>query len=406
MADIVGSLFGLSTEQLQRDRLAQEDAQARTFAGMDRNQQAQYAGYKLGGMLGRGAGQLLGIQDPELARASALENILKQTQQEAISGDPIETYSILAKKLADAGFSREALQAQQELNKLSQDTALNNAKVSTESAQGVKYKAEALKALREDDPKQKIFLELAKNSSPKAVAQAIKAGYDVSLLDSPEKTKLSAYGQQLVDAGYQVGTPEFEAKMREYLDAEVSGKSKGSGNVSVNVGGVSIDSGKLSENAGKEVGTAVANIEDQYSELADFAKAKKLLDEGIFSGQYGKVQMDIAKSTRQNLTKVARTEKFKAYIAQNVIKRLKDIGGNDTQEERTYLEKMVGGEISLEPETLRAVIDSGEEKIKNIIARRKAQVKSASTGSPIPLDPVEPMREFTRDKNGRLVRVK
>jgi len=394
MADIVGSLFGISVDDIRQQRMASRDAEAFAFSRMGKDQQDAFLGYKLGGAIADAGAKLFGVEDPMIKRQTDLESIMNETQQEANSDNPLEVYPILVKKLADKGYGKEALQVKQAYLGMAQAAELNQAKVDNENAQTVKYKAEALKALKQDDPNQKLFFELAKNASPQSVAKAIKAGFDVGMLDSPEKAKLSSFGQQLVDAGYTVGTPEFQAKMQEYLKAEMTGKSKGSGNVNVSLGGISIDNKKLSEEAGKKVGEAVADIEDQYAQLDDFAKAKSMLDEGIFSGQYADVEMQIAKGTRQNLKKVANTEKFKAYIANNVIKRLKDIGGNDTMEERQYLENMLAGNIQLEPEAIKSIIESGESKLRNIIARRKLQVESAATNGEIPLDPIKPRKRW------------
>jgi hypothetical protein len=193
----------------------------------------------------------------------------------------------------------------------------------------------------------------------------------------------------------------------EFLNADITGKAKGSGtNVAVNVGGISVDAKKVSEEAGKVVGKDAATIQDQYSQLEDFTQAKDMLKTGIFAGPYGPAEMKIAKSTRQNLGKVANTEKFRAYIKNNVIKRLADIGGSDTEEERNYLEGMVGGDITLEPSAILAVIESGEKKIRDKIARTQLQVESASTGSPIPLAPSLKEGQSGTSKSGKPMIVK
>lgn len=131
-----------------------------------------------------------------------------------------------------------------------------------------------------------------------------------------------------------------------------------------------------------------------------------MLNKGIFAGPYGPAQMKIAKTTRQNLGKVANTEKFKSYVASNVIKRLKDIGGNDTQEERAYLESMVGGDITFEPEAILAVIESGERKIKDKIARTQQQVESAGKGQPISVSPLLKEGQTAVSKSGKPIIVR
>jgi len=125
--------------------------------------------------------------------------------------------------------------------KAMQESSLGQAQVLSEKAQAAKYNAEATKALREGNPSQALFFKMAEKATPQSVAKALQAGMDISLLDSPDVAKYSPLAQQLIDAGIPYGTPEFSKKMMEFLEAEKTGKSKGSGNVSVNVGGIAIE---------------------------------------------------------------------------------------------------------------------------------------------------------------------
>jgi hypothetical protein len=147
MADIVTSLFGLANPQQQiRDSKRQRDfsiaelygqATVNTKAPVARQQayiNKQGAQGALAGMAVRGLGSLFGVQDPELKRASDLEAILKQTQQE-VGGDPTQLYPLLQQRLADAGYAREAMQVGQVGAKEIQAVQLNQAKLLTEEAQ-------------------------------------------------------------------------------------------------------------------------------------------------------------------------------------------------------------------------------------------------------------------------------
>ena len=418
MADIISSIFGLNTPT-QDARLADQQrnldfgklygqATANPYADPARQQmyaQQQGAQAALGGELFNAVGSMFGMQSPQVQRATQLEQIMASTQQEVGTNDPTTLYPTLQKNLMAGGFQREAMQVGVAGEKAIQEFRLNNAKVGNEQSQGRRFDAQAAKDALPDNPSLDIFKTLAGKSSPASVSAAISDGFNISLLDSPEAVKMSPLAQQLVDRGIPYGSPEFGVEMKRYMDADASGKSKGSGNVSVNVG---IDSGKLSEEAGKIVGKDAAAIEENYAALADFTTAETLLGKGIFAGAYGPAQMSIAKNTRQNLDKVSRTEQFKAHIASNVIKRLKDIGGNDTKEEREYLQSMVGGDISFEPSAILAVIKSGEGKIRNKITRTKTQVESANKGTGIPLDPLPKLQEgaTTQSKSGKPIVVR
>lgn len=76
MADnIVGSLFGLDPAALQRQQQVADQAQAYRYATLDPMQQAKYLQATGASGLVRGVGGLLGMEDPELAKASKIKQI-------------------------------------------------------------------------------------------------------------------------------------------------------------------------------------------------------------------------------------------------------------------------------------------------------------------------------------------
>lgn len=404
MADIVESLFGLTPINKQVDLYNRgQDLDLGTLIGQATvnlnapvaKQQAYVAKQgalgALGGMAARKLGGLFGLQDPMLKRATGLESILQSTQMDLgeEANNPAVFYPELQKRLAEGGFTREAMQVGQVAGKAIQDYTLNQAKVTNELTQAQKFKAEALKALREDDPAQKLFFEMAKNATPQSVARAINAGYDLAMLDSPEKTKYSPLAQQLIDAGYVYGSPQFNAKMLEFLEAEKAGKSKGSGNVNVSVGGIAIATGKIAEEAGKAVGKDVAAIENKYAAIDSVEDALAMVDAGINAGFYGPTKQFVAKATGGVIgsqAKVENTERFLSYVGNVVIPRLQEFGGNDSVEELKYLRQVMAGEITLEPNSIRKILQDADKKIKRGIERTQRQVESASQGKAPPLD--------------------
>lgn len=78
MADIVQSLFGITPEMYQQSQQARADQQAFQYAQMTPFQQANYAIGRGANMLGGAIGRGLGGEDPELARISARQQVLKQ----------------------------------------------------------------------------------------------------------------------------------------------------------------------------------------------------------------------------------------------------------------------------------------------------------------------------------------
>jgi hypothetical protein len=77
MAEIVGGLFGVSPEQLMRQRQATDASNAFRYAQLDPLQQAQMSIYQGSAGLGRAVGGLLG-GDPELEKVSQIKQLSSQ----------------------------------------------------------------------------------------------------------------------------------------------------------------------------------------------------------------------------------------------------------------------------------------------------------------------------------------
>lgn len=143
MADIVGSLFGISTDQLQQQQDLQENAMGLAFARLNDDEALRFVGYKLGGMAAKGVNKLFGVQDPQMKRVSDLEGVLAETQQEVGSDDPLQIYPVLSKKLIDKGFNREALGVQQQFQALKQERIKQDQSNEVALARSEKLYAEA-----------------------------------------------------------------------------------------------------------------------------------------------------------------------------------------------------------------------------------------------------------------------
>lgn len=371
MATSIESLFGVTPEDLMASRNLQAQKDALAYAQLTGAQRANVTGFMAGRQLGGALGGLLGAQDPELERIRQRQTLLQGvdiTSPEALreaasralqSGDSAAA-GLLASRATEAEKARAELGATQAL-----------------TAQRLRERAAA--SLPE-----KVFTALAQKATPASVKEAMDAGNDISRLVIPEAEKLSTIGRQLTEAGYVPGSEEFKAKMREFLEAERAGKAKGTGNVTI--GGISIDTKKTAEAAGAVVGKEIGMIEGKYSALDNIAEAIDRLDKGIFSGTYGPALMAAAKATSSNNPKVIRTEEFLSYIGEVVIPRLQEFGGNDSVEELKYLQRVLGGELRLEGESLRRILLNAERKIRRGIERLQRQSKAAGEGTPAPLD--------------------
>ena len=330
---IVGSLFGL-TPELVAQQQAQSNLQASQntalqYAQMDPMQRAQYAMFQ--GASGA-AGGLMGALGTESAQ-------VQRAKQEMA----------LRQAIADKGISLDNPKGYMEASKLAMGMGLTDiaAKMGMAGAQ--------------------LDRELA-------------------TAESKRQEKLTTAARQLQEAGYVQGSPEFIAKMREIVQADITGKAKGSGSST----SVTIDAGSLAKAMGVDVGKQAAGVEGKYSALDSIEEARKKLKSGIYAGAYGPEQMAAAKYTlgaAGSAKKVQNTEEFMSYIGNTVVPRLQEFGGNDSVEELKYLQRIMGGDQRLEPKSLERILDSIETKQKRAIERLQSQTQAAGKKAPPPLGP-------------------
>jgi len=384
--NIVGSLFGPTPEQLQRERTQQ---QAILSQNANRVSPSYGIGYNVGTLLGQGLGALFGVKDPELERATGVRKILQDTQSQLgeQAQDPALLFTTLQERLAEAGFGEEASLAA----KQAQQAKLQQVDIARQEEQGALYKAQALKALREDDPKQKLFFEMAKNSSPQAVARAINNGYDLALLDSPEKNQYSPLARQLIDAGFEYGSPEFIQKMNEGITADIAGKQRG-GATEVNIRLGAQEKGL--ENYAKKVGESVAEADVNLVTRAESAPETisklnttlaRINDPKAITGILSGVQTDVQRvlSTlggKEAAKKVEATQVLDALLGSEVFGQIQALGigarGMDTPAERDFIRNVISGTTQLDASSLAEMVKIRKNIEKRMIQRFNKKLQS------------------------------
>ena len=263
----------MSPQEMQAQLLNQRAAQ---FAQMNPNEQLGMMAYKAGSGVGTGLAGAFGVdvQDPMIRRATKLRELAGQYNTNTAAG---------LRQMADALRTQDPDMALQ----LSQRAAamdLEAAKLQSEQALVTQRTRERPQNASLEE---KTFVELAKKATPASVAAAQRAGNDISLLEIPETVKVSTYGQVLKDAGFKEGTPEFQAKMREFAAAELKGTSQGRGtNVNVSVAGQKAFSEKMGELDAKRVSDALSVRDNAFATVRSLNQLEKLDDQGLISGTF------------------------------------------------------------------------------------------------------------------------
>jgi hypothetical protein len=185
--DIVGSLFGVNPAAYQqaRDRLAfSQDYQA---VQLDPLQQANLALRQGGRGLGQVAGGLLGMQDPELAKVSAIKQLSSQfdlaspTGMRAFAGalqQVAPNEAMMAAKRADE-MEQSGLTRQKTAKDIQRTEGLI-AKEEFNAAQEEKLRAE-LVALGPTATEQQIISTVTKYGSPDKILQILQRSEDAKL---------------------------------------------------------------------------------------------------------------------------------------------------------------------------------------------------------------------------------
>jgi hypothetical protein len=176
MAEIVGSLFGVSPEQLMRQRQATDASNAFRYAQLDPLEQAKMSIYQGAAGVGRGVQGLLG-GDPELEKISKIKQL--SSQFDLTTGDGARKFAQALQPFAP----QEAMMAVREADRL--DASVTE--------RGLKA-AQTTKALREPNKTAMSTLIASGKYTPASIALYEKSENpaDLVLVDKKEGKELPA----------------------------------------------------------------------------------------------------------------------------------------------------------------------------------------------------------------------
>ena len=391
--DIVNALFGVTPDSYRQAQQDRADAQALQYARLDPFQQANFAIGRGANMLGGVIGGALGGKDPELQRVTLRQQIAGQ-----LDYNDLESMKRGIAALSQAGDSQGAMQLQQiflnQEKTRAETTKLQRERQAADPFEQLvrtgKYTPASLATYRQSgDVSQLELMEKTKDDVVVVGNALVSKSTGLPIYEGQKPDKFSAFAQELIDAGLTPGTEPFQKRMLEYVVKKTEGAGKGKGNVTI--GGISIDTGAAAKKAGEIIGTNVANVEQQFSLQTAYKDALTILNQGIYGGAYGPEKQFLAKFVGVgDPKKVENTEVFLANVGEIVIPRLVQFGGNDSNEELKYLQKVVAGDQRLEPEAIKRILISAEKKVQKNLARLQAQTAAGATGAPLPIGPVTP----------------
>lgn len=344
------------------------------------------------------AGGGYGAADPRMQQQKELKQIAAVVaQQFPGKTDSPDFYKALALAVQDKypQKAQEAMQmaAQKELQATQQSTASlkqQQAKMSIEEAQNKNKMTQS-----------KIDLIMRKNPSYSKEEAAIVANDDTLFKSfmNPPKEKAPSVGTTAELIAQTKYNKPFAELTQEEKQTVFQAASK---DVTLGQGlsqmAQAIMGKQAAETAGKQVGKDVAEqiapavLQGKENTLKSLEKAQELLNAGIYSGGLANAKMAISKYTPLgSQKKLENTEKYITYLSATVIPLLKEFGGNDSNEELKFLQRVVGSEITLEEGTLRSIVNSAIEKTKRGIERAQKSAKAVQEGK-VPSTEVQGMR--------------
>jgi len=315
----------------------------------------------LGERMRQGIGSAFGQMPQQDRKRQVFQQLVQQLSQQGVDISTSDGMVQLAQKLSSMpGFEGEALNLRQKAAQMAQQQRMTGLEEQLKMAQTEKARAESEKALREKAPKlseRLVELETKKSTeglTPQETAELV-ALQKVVKLQSPKGVDLSGL-------------------------AGVFGQ-------------------EAAKTEAKAVGEDIATIQGKQQSVESLRSARKILEQGIYSGSYGEFQSELAKKSLGvvgDLKRVENTEVFINEVSSNVIPLLQEFGGNDSNEELRFLQRLVGGDITLQESSIRRILDNAIKKIERGIQRTAAKGQAVREGKMPELpQPVKPAQTRT-----------
>jgi hypothetical protein len=413
-------MFGPTPEELQFAMTQQQNdadqQRAMQWGRQNFDQQVSSAAYGGAQMVGRGIeGALRGggilPEDPRLAEAKKMMGIKKSIMESGI--DPADLnafYPEMIKQLYQGGMVDKALEVEKQYQTIvgNQEATKTRRLIAEAKAGEDRFKLQQLLRETEQDAEKRRVLEgkaqLVMKHMPnitmeEAVGLASDSNAFAKLINPKIETEL------IKDDGVNKLINKQTGEVIRVLGKagktveEIAGSSAAITSAAITAAAKKTAEA-LGTAQGRATGEAVAGIQGKHDALSSLQEAVGMLDKGIYAGGYGPLQEGTAKYTMGAVgsqERVVNTEVFRSHIGNTVIPRLKEFGGNDSEQELAYLTAVMAGNTTLEPKAIRKILKSAETKIKAGIERVQKQQQAASTGRPLPTGPSVAPRRYNQE---------
>lgn len=367
------SLFGPSAASVQ-DQLLQQDA------AFGNNLTPVGLATAIGGSAGRHIGNLMGMEDPRVAKAKALQEVKDELRKQGLDATkPDEFYPTLIRKLNEKGLTEEAMNVANVYRSSSLEGAVKTSQIA-------KNTAEATKALRENESPagrmQREYSEaVAKGDLERA--RMLKAAMDHAIQNNTapfgvtEKDKIPVFAK---DGKLFLSNPD---------GSEIPYNVKVHGGV-VGLNGTKIDlgdknTGQFWLKRGEDTHKTWTTDQVAFTKLApSMSRLNELLKNPYFNGSMAAPKTELTRFAKMlGLTSedddkiVDNNDLLKILAVKIVLPKMKQLSGSDSNEELKALMAEVNERPS--PQVLAKVVDwfnADVKKHKEIRDIASAKMKS------------------------------
>jgi hypothetical protein len=385
---IVGGLFGLTPEMYQQDQRQRERAEALRFAQLEPIDRAAYGMYQAGQQLGRGVGSLLGVEDPQLKMIAQQQQILRNvdfSNPESIA-EGARTASGMGNAAFAAALAREASTLSAKQASTLKDIAAATREKQTAIPTNIQ-EAQYVATLRNNRNQ---IAALPDSEEKTAALSNIDA--QLSQLVKPEKPESRSELQKLLD---ELGSldPVKDKQRYDSLQGRITILTTRGPKQSL-----SVTMPAQEKEFEKELGKGQAKGILESKEIAEtssislqtMSEAKKILSQPIFTGPTADFQAQFGSllqsaGVKLDTDSVANTQAYGALMAKQTAAIIKSFGAGTglSDGDREYALKAAGGNVRMDKDSLKRIIDINERAATNSIILHNKKVKGIKTNIPL-----------------------
>jgi len=372
MSEIIGSLFGVTADQYERNRQLEQDRLAFQLAQADPDTYTNFLAQSGGRGLGNIIGRALGGEDPELQRISRRQQIMGM-----IDPNQPETFEMAAQAALEGGDQQLAFGLRME---------------------GANYERKRLE-------------------SDALIFQRMKEKEALA----PEKVRVA---QAVAERAGPVGSPEYNAAYDAYLNPAkpietqvvetATGQiliNKATGEVLANLGKspdrstrvntevkLPPQASKFQEGLGAGQAKFVIDSQTAAQDAADILSTNQvgrtLLDSGAITGTGANLFVALNNALTQagldfgNADAAANSQAYAAALGSNVGKLITQFGAGTglSDGDRLFATQMAAGDITLTEASLRKILDINDRAASKVIDRHNKRVKGIESSVPLTVE--------------------